>query len=153
MNQRGRKSGAAMLIKPVAASLSAPLEPPQGMGEREAAEWRALVNSLGSGWFPRETHGLLWALCSVTVQLNDINEAMAAFGPGVPSEPMAWQRYRELTKMRLLVGGQLASLSTKLRLTNQSRSYPERAYTEAKQRLAAEDCPWNDDVIDSRRDQ
>jgi hypothetical protein len=92
-------------------------------------------------------------LCSLIVQSNDFNEALAAFGPGVPSEPVAWKRYRELTKMRRLVGGQLTSVMTKLRSTNQSRSHPERAYTEAKRQLAEADCPWNDNVIDGWRDQ
>jgi hypothetical protein len=144
MNQRGRKSAASISIKPMAASLSAPLEPPAEMGEREKAEWRAIVDRMGSDWFPRETQPLLRALCSVVVQLNDISEAFASLGPRVPSDPAAWKRYRELTKMRLLVGGQLASVMTKLRLTNQSRSHPERAYNEAKRRLAEADCPWND---------
>ena len=153
MNQRGRKSTASMSLKPVAASLTAPLEPPTEMGEREKAEWRAIVDRMGSDWFPRETQPLLRTLCSVVVQLNDISEAFAALGPGVPSDPVGWKRYRELTKMRSLVGAQLASVATKLRLTNQSRSHPERAYNEAKRRLEAADCPWNDNVIDSRRDQ
>ena len=133
-----------MSLKPTAASLSASLEPPQEMSAREREEWRAIVDRMGCDWFPRETHPLLRTLCSVTVQLNDISEAFAALGPGVPSEPVAWDRYRELTKLRRLVGGQLASVMTKLRLTNQSRSHPERAYTEAQRRLAEADRPWND---------
>jgi len=108
MNQRGRKSAVSTSIKP-AASLSAPFEPPEEMASVRKAEWRAMVDQITANF----TRG-----CG---SVNDINEATTTFGPRLPSDPVAWDRYRELTKMRGSVGSRLASLATKPRLTTQSR--------------------------------
>jgi hypothetical protein len=60
-----------------------------------------------------------------------------------PEDKTTWKRYSDLTRVRGKVAGQLASLATKLRLTTQSRSHPERAYTEA-QKLSLDHNPWSD---------
>lgn len=41
---------------------------------------------------------------AATVRLADINEALAAFGLGLTSDREDWRRYRELTRLRGLVG-------------------------------------------------
>jgi hypothetical protein len=43
---------------------------------------------------------LLRTLCAVVVQLNDIHEAITALGPGVPSDPVAWDRYRVIREAK-----------------------------------------------------
>jgi hypothetical protein len=96
---------------------------------------------VGAALLPRETHGLLATFCAVKVQLETINEALAAFGARVPEDKQGWQRYRELTRLRAQVSSQQSSLATKLRLTPQTRVHRYVAGTQA-QRRADRPAPW-----------
>src|SRR5215471_5612651 len=95
--------------------------PPPALGERQAAEWQAIVTRLGSQWLPREAHALLTAYCNVVVQLNDVHQALAVFGPGIPEDRPGWERYRALTRLRGQLATQLASLAVKLRIAPSAR--------------------------------
>ena len=116
--------------------------PPPALGVREAAEWQAIVARLGAAWLPRETHALLTAYCNIVVQLDDVHAALAAFGSSIPEDRPGWQRYRELTKLRGQLSGQLSSLATKLRLTPQARYDRHWCGAEARRR-ASRPPPWS----------
>jgi hypothetical protein len=102
---------------------------------------------MGSGHFPRETQPLLAHLCAVVVSLRDVSAALREFGPGVPSGA-SWKRYRDLIKLRTALAAQLASFSTKLRITKTSRDVRGRLTT-AYERHSAQPSPkpWNDDAL------
>jgi hypothetical protein len=92
-------------------------------------------------WLPREAHALLTAYCMIKVQLDDVHQALAAFGSSVPEDRPGWPRYREITLLRGKLTTQLASLATKLRMTPQSRADRHWAGAEARRR-ASRPPPW-----------
>ena len=143
MKQPGRVSAdaASIVVPPEAALPNARLDPPPALGEREAVEWRAITTGLGAAWFPRECHALLTAYCTIKTQLDDVHQALAAFGSSIPEDRPGWERYRELAKLRGQLIGSLISLATKLRLTPQSRVHRYAAGTQA-QRRADRPAPW-----------
>jgi hypothetical protein len=112
------------------------------MGEREAAEWQAIFERVGPDQLPRETHGLLETFCNLKTSLDDLNAALRALGPGLPEEQAAWCRYRELTKLRGALVGQLCSVATKLRMTPQARYDRHRAGAAARRRPSMGLPPW-----------
>jgi phage terminase small subunit len=143
MKQRGRVSAdaASVVVPPEATLPTARLDPPPQLGAREAAEWQAVTARLGPAWFPRECHALLATYCTIKTQLDDVHQALAAFGPSLPEDQQGWGRYKGLTALRGRLAGQLASLATKLRLTPQSRVHRYAAGTQAHRR-ATRPAPW-----------
>jgi hypothetical protein len=130
-----------VVVPPEATLPNARLDPPPQMGAREAAEWAAITAGLGFDFFPKETHALLMACCMIKTQLDDVHQALAAFGPSIPEDRQGWGRYKEISKLRNQLSGQLASLATKLRLTPQSR-YNRYACGTAVRRRASRPPPW-----------
>jgi hypothetical protein len=115
--------------------------PPAHLREPERVEWCEIVARMGPELLPRETHGLLEVFVSVKVQLQTVNQALAEFGLQVPQDKQGWQRYRELTRLRGQLAGQLASLATKLRLGPSARFDRHWAGAEARRR-AGRPPPW-----------
>jgi hypothetical protein len=148
MKQHGRRSQAALELVAEAHGVlptGDKPQPPPHATDREVAEWWAVIDRLGPAWFPRETHGLLAAFCSVKCQLDDVNQGLAKFSHGLPSGEKRWKRYQELTRMRGALSTQLASLATKMRLTPQSRNDRDRATSESRRRQEQTDGkPWDD---------
>jgi hypothetical protein len=119
---------------------------PAQLNEAEAAVWRSLVEQMPPNWFTPETHTMLGTLCAVTVQLAGVNREFAKFEPGVPVRAARWKRYRELTRMRGQLANQIAMLSTKLRITPQSRIDPVKAGRRFGRHLEQPTVkPWQDD--------
>jgi len=143
MRQPGRISQDALSVTtpPEATLPTARLDPPPQLDPRAAAEWCAITTGLGAAWFPRECHALLTAYCVTKTQLDDVHEALRAFGPSLPEDREAWGRYKELTALRGRLAGQMASLLTKLRLTPQSQVHRYTAGTQAHRR-ATRPAPW-----------
>jgi phage terminase small subunit len=132
---------AKSITPPPEALLPADCPPPPELEARQAVEWQAIVVRLGAAWLPREAHALLTAYCMIKVQLDDVHQALAAFGSSVPEDRAGWRHYRELTLLRLKLTAQLASLGTKLRLTPQSRADKHWAAAEARRR-GSRPPPW-----------
>jgi hypothetical protein len=148
MLQRGRRSAAALAIAdaPIGELPNARQPaPPSYLGQREAALWWALVDRMGSDYFPRETHGLLATMCAVQIQLDAVNEGLMEFTEGLPKTERKMKRYKELTRLRTAVSAQLGSIATKLRLTPQARYDHHRAMGVANRRPAqGSERPWED---------
>lgn len=131
---------AKMVTPPPEATADRP-PPPAHLGDRERAEWQAIITRMGANLLPRETHALLEAFCQVKVQLQTVSAALAEFGAQVPQEKERWRRYQDLTRMRGQLANQLASLSTKLRLAPSARF--DRHYAGAETRRRADrPPPW-----------
>jgi hypothetical protein len=114
--------------------------PPPALGEREAVEWRAVLQRMGPELLPRETHPLLMAYCAIKVQLDQVHQALAAFGP-IPEDRTRWQRFKELTSMRTQLAHQLASLSIKLRIAPSART-DRHLVGAVVRRRGARPAPW-----------
>lgn len=149
MRQRGQASRASFeVIQPTGLMPSGhrPAPSPE-LSAAATQEWHAVVERMPADYFPRETQGLLATFCSIKVQLDEVNKALAKFGPGLPSGEKRWKRYRELTRMRGACATQLASIATKLRLTPQSRYDREVAQRSVRKRDEQPDVrPWEDDA-------
>ena len=119
MQQRGRKGskGAAALHvveKP---------EPPAELNEDQAREWRAIIDSMRGGWFPRETHIMLVQLCRVKDRLDHIARNLDRWQDEGKTATAAYRAERaaedELTKTA-------AVLMTRMRITQQSTMSPTK---------------------------
>jgi hypothetical protein len=112
-----------------------------------AQEWREIVEHLGSQWFPRESRDLLETYCEVKIDLVDVNAKLRTFkhGNDFPRGP----DFDRLLRWRGQLATQLAALATKLRFSQQSRSNPASAGTEARRRATRPAInPWEDDALD-----
>src|SRR5262245_45832504 len=88
---------------------------PDGMHEEAAKEWVAITNTMPVDWFTREMWPLLTALCNatailkrITVHLDEQNDVGA-------------RSFSTLCKMQVQYSDLIARISTKLKLTPQSR--------------------------------
>ena len=91
--------------------------PPLDLTEDEANEWNQIVSSLSADWFKRETHGLLAQYCRHVVKARQIAKLLQK----VESEPdLDLSSYDKLLKMQERESRAIASLSTKMRLAQQS---------------------------------
>lgn len=128
-----RPSGASLTVVPT--GLPGRLAPPDDLTPEQAARWRAVVDSKPVDWFGPDSLPLLKeyvraeAMCDLlAVQIE------AAMSGGEPGEIKA------LLDMRDKESKRLASLATKLRLTQQSRYTPQAAATANKK--AGNARPW-----------
>ena len=146
MKQRGRNARAALALVSVGITTGDRPSPPVGLSAREEAIWRDYVEAMPGGWFSPEARPLLEALCRAAHQLKGVDKAFEAFADGVPEDDVLFQRYQALTRLRLSLVTQVSGLSTKLRLTAQSRYDAESAFAAVRrQRERPALKPWQDD--------
>lgn len=128
-------------------------EPPADLVPPEAAdEWRAITARLPAEWFTEETFGLLRELCAhlayakqIRAGIERVKVACAAEGKDWALDPKWSQKLSFMWADHRFQSQQIASLATKLRLTNQSRYAPMKAEDErAKLAAAAPVKPWED---------
>jgi hypothetical protein len=145
MRQRGRSARTALALVSVGVAKDDRPDPPARLATGEKAIWTEYVSVMPAGWFSPETRPLLEALCRAQKQLQDVNQAFAAFAEGVPEDGERFQRYQALTRLRVTLVGQIGGLSTKLRLTSQARYDPESAFAAVRrQRERPALKPWQD---------
>jgi hypothetical protein len=145
MRQRGRDSEAQRSTGAPVIELRPPPKAPAQLNEAEAAVWRLLVEHMPAGWFQPESFAMLATLCAVTVELERINREFAKFSTGLPRTAARWKRYKELTRLRGALVGQITTLQTKLRLTVQSRIDPVKAGRMVGRRIDQPMAkPWDD---------
>ena len=103
------------------------LQPPAGLTEEQAQVWRETVNARSADFFGPDQVPLLEEYCRVVVMCRLLAiqiEARIAGGDAAELKALLDMRDKESRR--------LASLATKLRLTNQSRYTPQAAATAAK---------------------
>lgn len=146
MAVRGRKSAEAIAAVKVVRDRP---EPPVELSERQAAEWRAVVDRMPAGWFERETHALL-AQYRRHVERAEIFANQLQAVDAIPNPPgeqalaaivQRVELYDKLAKMVEREGRAASSLATRLRLTQQSRVDPKTAGRAANDKPAAKK-PW-----------
>lgn len=118
MNKRGRPSAASLAI------VSRPLEvverqrAPHDMTDEETEVWAAVVNTEAAGWFSPATVPLLAQYCRHVVQARRIAELIErATGE---AEQLSVKDYDRLLKMQERESRAIASLATKMRISQQS---------------------------------
>jgi hypothetical protein len=138
MAQRGRKSAASLSV--VQLQSPAKPEPPAELSPQAAAEWRRITGALPYDWFTAPTQALLVQLCNHIVQARRIAGSIDAFETEWLADPEGLARYDKLLALAARESSVIASLSTKMRLTPQSRYQPGRAATEAAK--GGRRLPW-----------
>jgi hypothetical protein len=139
--QRGRKSLEARRIDALGLEQLGPTQRPPAPSELSKAqktEWDAIVNRMPADWFGREMHPILANLCRAVVfsrrfaaELDVIQEELESLQARIPHEPtkkeiealmeLSLDRRAKVAKLQTDQARLVASLSTKLRLTPQSR--------------------------------
>jgi hypothetical protein len=97
---------------------------PYDLTDEEAQEWIAIVNRMEAGHFPRETWPLLTSYCRITVQ-DRRNEAMIREALGRQPK-FEFGLYERLIKIQQANAKALASLATKMRLSQQATNDRDR---------------------------
>jgi hypothetical protein len=130
-------------------------EPPPDLEPPEAAdEWRAITARLPPEWFTAETFPILRELCAHLVYARRVREGIERVKKACEAEGKDWaldanwsRRVSSMWAEHRFQTQQIGSLSTKLRLTNQSRYAPEKAEDErAKIASTATRRPWDWDT-------
>ena len=125
MKKRGRKSAASLEIATPAVieTISRPACP-HDLGDEEAEVWFTVVNRLPADWFPAETHPLLTQYCRATIQARRVAElmerALSDIDPETKEPTLTVAAYDRLLKMQARQSATLASLATKMRISQQA---------------------------------
>lgn len=130
MKQRGRKGveqQQALAIAEISVGALDRVErqrPPHDLTDEEVEVWVAIVNTEQADWFSPGNVPLLTQLCRHVVHARRVAElterALSDIDPNTKQPTLSIQDYDRLLKMQERESGAIASLSTKLRLTNQS---------------------------------
>ena len=113
---------------------------PRGLSKRQRALWRDICRSKPPGWWDAATLPLLAALVRHAETAELLQAQFDQLGD--LASPAALARLERLSSMRDREAKALASLSTKLRLTPQSRYEPRAAFRDGRLRAADDGNPF-----------
>lgn len=135
MKQRGRDSAAANEIAAIG-KLETVQRPdaPYDLTDEQVDEWRAVVARLPADWFTRETHALLAQYCRHVVRARRIAQLI---DQAEKSDPFDVKEYRDLLRSEEEQSRAIASLATRMRLTQQT------TYDKSKKKPATGRKPWD----------
>ena len=124
MAQRGRRSSASLTLPTVNVEVVRRPDAPYDLTDEQTDEWRAIVSRMPADWFPRETHPVLAQLCRHIVNARRVSQLIDA---ELKAEQLNLKMFDDLSRMQARESGAIASLSTKLRLTQQATVRAESA--------------------------
>lgn len=118
MGTRGRKSAASLMISNVTPVETVERQrPPHDLSDEEVEVWSAVVNSEPADWFSPSTVPLLAQYCRHTIHARRIAELIER---ATADPDLAVSAYDRLLKMQERESRAIATLATKMRITNQS---------------------------------
>lgn len=140
MLNRGRKPDgqhlASVTVLPVG-----PAKPPDTLSEEQGKIWTETVASRPPGWFGKDTAPILESYCIAIARRRfisaNIEHQMSLKKPSA-------RKCAELLALEVKQTQVIASLATKMRLTQQSRYTPQAAATASKTVPSAK-APWESD--------
>jgi hypothetical protein len=107
------------------------LAPPSGLTDKQAQVWRETVEARTADYFGQDVVPMLEEYCRVVVMCRVLSLRVdAAIASDAGSDTAG--ALKALLDMRDKESRRMASLATKLRLTNQSRYTPKAAGTSAR---------------------
>ena len=122
---------------------SAKAAPPEGMPERQAKIWQAVVKGEPPAFINSGTsQGLLQEYCRHRAVVDEVSELIDEFPREALVEAKGMHRYEWLLKVRRVEAKAAMEIATKLRLTNQSRWQPASAAL-AAEAAGTETKPWD----------
>src|SRR6202008_1135270 len=120
MGTRGRQSAASLGVVPIGPRPAPP--PPMELTADQAVIWREVAAQRPPTWFTADTFPLLVAYCRLVTDARDIEALIQGIDlQAVAENKETLDRYRKLIAMRCQIAAGLASLATKMRLSQQSR--------------------------------
>jgi hypothetical protein len=131
MTQRGRKGMDELAIAPPADGIPNRPEPPVTLDEAQADLWRSIVEQKPAGWFDSASIPLLAAYCRAVTTCDAVAREINKLGKRCLKEE-TFARVAKLKKLDEAQAKLMATLATKLRLTQQSRYTPQAADTAAR---------------------
>jgi P27 family predicted phage terminase small subunit len=133
MDGPGRRSAASLSV--ATAAPWARLEPPDWLTEDAANVWKDVVATKPSDWFQSDSAPLLEAYCKSVVEYRRAAAALDA------TPPADLSTYKTLVDITTKLAGQMTSLATKMRLTQQARYTTKAAGTADRKVTTAK--PWS----------
>jgi hypothetical protein len=131
--------------------------PPPELDAREAKIWREITGRLPAEWFTADNAPLLKELCRHIRHADDLSDDVTVARARINqflAEPKrdpfkkllleATQEYLTLLRAHGFQSERIGNLSTKLRLTNQSRYQSSKAKAEAARTASSHPEPWLD---------
>lgn len=122
MGARGRKGEGELAIPTPTAEIQRP-DAPYDLNDEQAEEWWAVVNRMPADWFPRETHALLANYCRHVVMSRRVSQLIVA---AESSDELNVEEYDRLGKMMERESRIIASLATKMRISQQATFDPKK---------------------------
>lgn len=122
MAQRGRKSAAELSVPAVTTEIARP-DAPYDLTDEQAEEWWSVINRMPADWFPRETHAILAQHCRHVITARRVAQLMQA---AEKADPLDIEEYDRLGKMMERESRIIASLATKMRISQQATYDPKR---------------------------
>jgi hypothetical protein len=134
MKQRGQKSLKAVSVEAPISAINRP-EPLPDLTPEQRLEWIYIVNEMRADWFPPETHALLGQYCKHVVTAKHLAQLIQECEAEKELDVVL---YDKLLKMQERESRILASLATRMRLSQQS-SYDREKGKAAKTKAKS---PW-----------
>lgn len=116
---RGRKSRAELEVVKHDYEVIPRPRAPADLTPDQSEEWRRIVNRLPADWFPGETHAVLAQYCRHAVAARRVAQLIAS---AEQDSDLDVDQYDKLLKMQERESRALASLGTKMRMTQQGTS-------------------------------
>ena len=139
MLQRGRKATAALAVVPLAVGLLP--EPPSTLTPKQAELWRGIVATKPAGWWDAGSLPSLIAYVKA-IEAHAVTSAqLDGFDPEWLATEDGLDRFDRLTKLFERLSRLIASLATKMRLTQQSR-YDKQGAGVAGRSVGTGTRPW-----------
>lgn len=138
MEQRGRKSEAALLITHLPGQWP---DPPAELNEVQATHWRRIVATKPADWFGPDTYPLLVQYVRTIERAAQIADELNASETEWMRTDEGLKRHERLLKAENMLSENLVRLATKMRLAQQSR-YSEKAAATAHRNAGAVAKPW-----------
>ena len=123
MGARGKKAASELaVVKHSDLITTERPAPPSDLTDEQSFEWLSVVNRMVATWFPRETHALLTQYCRHVVAARRVAQLI---GDIEQQKDFSVQNYDTLLRMQEREGRAIASLSTKMRLSQQTTIFKE----------------------------
>jgi hypothetical protein len=132
--KKGRQSAASLDIATAIIDVVERPSCPHDLSDEEAEIWFGIINRMPADWFPTETHPLLIQYCRHAVQARKVAELIER-ASGDPNLKIT--DYERLLRMQGQESRMLATLATKLRVSQQTRYDKSRKKGNAQPRK-----PW-----------
>ena len=117
------------------------MDPPMHFTAEAADLWRAIVATKPADWWKDDTTPLLEAYCRAILEYRQVSVMVDGMPPRKLKSDEGFKRWKELLSIQDDLANRMASLATKMRLSQQSK-YGARAAESADRKSGRGRLPW-----------